>query len=399
MTEMVSLKKIVKLIRNGMNAKQMDVQADGMYPISRIETISSAKIDFSRVKYTYVTDAQKEKYALKQGDILFSHINSPKHIGKTALFQSNQTLIHGINLLLIRADQKKCYPKYLDYYFKSYDVRAHFRARCKKAVNQASLNQSDVLRLQIPLPPLAEQKRIAERLAKADRLRQLRKYASQLGESYLQSVFLEMFGNPATNPMGWEKVPLKKYVKVQGGFSFKSGDFGVSGVKVVKITNVHYDLLTWDEMIFLPDDYLKKHSEFSLQENDIVMALTRPIIKSLNSVKICRVRKSDLPALLNQRVGRLIIKNDKKINYQYLLQLCYLPYFKTRVEDYLSESLQPNISINQVGEIEILVPPLAEQERFAEIVARYEGLRSQAREAARQAEGLFQSLLNESFGG
>jgi len=60
----------------------------------------------------------------------------------------------------------------------------------------------------VPLPPLPEQKRIAAILAKADRLRRLRRYARELSDTYLQSVFLEMFGDPVTNPMGWEVLPL-----------------------------------------------------------------------------------------------------------------------------------------------------------------------------------------------
>lgn len=60
----------------------------------------------------------------------------------------------------------------------------------------------------IHLPPLAEQRRIAARLAKADRLRRLRRTANRLGEAYLQSVFVEMFGEPKSNPKGWQVLEL-----------------------------------------------------------------------------------------------------------------------------------------------------------------------------------------------
>jgi len=86
-----------------------------MVPISRIETISEGVIDFSRVKYVTPTLRDRQKYQLQSGDILFSHINSPEHIGKTALFRSSKPLIHGINLLLLRVNQQVCHPEYLNF--------------------------------------------------------------------------------------------------------------------------------------------------------------------------------------------------------------------------------------------------------------------------------------------
>jgi type I restriction enzyme S subunit len=191
---MTSLDDIVAEIRNGVDLEQSDQPSSpDMLPISRIETISEGVIDFSRVKYATPSPTERQKYQLQSGDILFSHINSPEHIGKTALFRSNKPLIHGINLLLLRVNHEVCHPEYLNLYLKSFAVRARFRTRCKKAVNQASLNQDDILSLDVPIPTLPEQKRIAAILENADWLRRTRRYARQLGDTFLQSIFLEMF--------------------------------------------------------------------------------------------------------------------------------------------------------------------------------------------------------------
>jgi len=97
-----NLDTILEKIANGSNIKQNSSFSEGLYPISRIETIWNETFDFSRVKYCAPNEEEIEKYSLKKGDILFSHINSDKHLGKTALFDSKLSLIHGINLLLIR---------------------------------------------------------------------------------------------------------------------------------------------------------------------------------------------------------------------------------------------------------------------------------------------------------
>jgi type I restriction enzyme S subunit len=322
-------------------------------------------------------------------DILIS-VRAP--VGPTNISRERSCIGRGISA--IRAG-KNIDRDFLLYFLRFYEPEL---AKAGTGSTFAAIAREDLETIKIPLPPLTEQKRIASLLARADRLRTLRRTAHDLGESLLQSVFLEMFGDVARNEKGWEKYPISKYVNVQGGYSFKSGDFIKAGVKVVKITNVHYGQLTWqDDTEFLPVEYLGKYSAFSLKTGDIVMSLTRPIIKSLNSVKVCRVQETDLPCLLNQRVGRLIIKNTQKIVPEYLLHFCYSQHFKTKVDDFLSESLQPNISINQVGEIEIPVPPLSLQEEFAGVVARVESLRGRMSEAERQVEGLFESLLAESF--
>lgn len=86
---------------------------------------------------------------------------------------------------------------------------------------------------------------------------------------------------------------------------------------------------------------------------------------------------------------------NEKANLEYIRY--WLSFMQKRLEETAPESAQKNINLEILRKLDIPLPPLAEQERFAEIVARYEGLRSQARESARQGEGLFQSLLAEAF--
>ena len=388
MTKLVPLEKIVKVIRNGMNAEQLDTQADGAYPISRIETISAGTIDLSRVKYSTVTEAEKKKYALQSGDILFSHINSPTHIGKTALFRKNLTLIHGINLLLIRVDQQQCHPEYLNYYFKSYDVRALFRARCKKAVNQASLNQGDILELEVPLPPLPEQKRIAAQLAQADRLRQLRRNASRLGESYLQSAFLAMFGDPIKNEKGWEEARFDKICKIDAEMVDPKKDeykkfFHIGSANIESVTGRVLDLHTAEKDGLISGNFL-------ITPEHILFSKIRP--------KLCKVAYPQIHGLCSADIYPIRVTSPK-CNTMYLLQWLRSPEFTEIVASRAEARAQiPKVNRTELSQISIPLPPLPEQERFAQIVARYERLRSQMRESTRQAELLFQGLLHESFG-
>jgi type I restriction enzyme S subunit len=95
-----TLGDVLAILRNGVNCKQ-EKSGKGN-KISRIESISDASFDLEKVGYAELTEREKDRYRLQRGDILFSHINSAVHVGKTAVFESTEPVYHGVNLLLMR---------------------------------------------------------------------------------------------------------------------------------------------------------------------------------------------------------------------------------------------------------------------------------------------------------
>ncbi|AKG91329.1 Type I restriction modification DNA specificity domain [Geoglobus ahangari] len=164
--EVVRLGDVLTLIRNGLTYRQ-NKEGNG-YPITRIETISDEKIDPSKVGFVNnLKEGELKEYQLIVGDILFSHINSLEHIGKTAIYEAvPEILLHGMNLLLLRPNKEEIKPRFLLYLLKIYRLRGIFKNIAKKAVNQASINQTELKRIRIPLPPLPEQRKIARRNSK-----------------------------------------------------------------------------------------------------------------------------------------------------------------------------------------------------------------------------------------
>lgn len=158
------LGEAIALLRNGLNCNQ-DKSGFGE-KISRIETISAGCINQDKVGYAKLTKNQKNLYKIKQGDILFSHINSNIHVGKTAYIDNDIDIYHGMNLLLVRASNE-INPRFLDFYFKKLFWSGYWTTRCKQSVNQASVNQKDIKKTHFSYPPLPEQKRIVAILDKA----------------------------------------------------------------------------------------------------------------------------------------------------------------------------------------------------------------------------------------
>jgi type I restriction enzyme S subunit len=235
---------IFDFIRNGMSVKQSS-DIDGL-PITRIETIWNAEIDLSRVGYAGVLFADAQNYLLKDGDILFSHINSVAHIGKCALYsQSHGELVHGMNLLCFRPNQTKILPKYALYTLRSNQFKDQLARSIKKAVNQASVTIGDIKKIQIEVPPLAEQQRIAAILDKAHEIKCKRELAIKKLDNLAQSIFIQMFGNPHTNPKGFREESLLEF------FKFKTGKLDSNAASVDGI----YPFFTCAKEDFFIDKY------------------------------------------------------------------------------------------------------------------------------------------------
>ena len=251
---------------------------------------------------------------------------------------------------VLKANQEINY-KYLYYYFLQAKFPNTGYARHFKWLKE----------LQIPLPPLETQKNIAAVLDKCTALIAKHKLMLEKYDTLIKSRFIEMFGDIK------EKEMIGVNAKLQGGYAFKSKDLTKEGVRLVQIGNVNKDNLTWDDIVYVPHSFLEKYSDYKLNEGDVVLAMTRPIIKSLNEVKIATVGKQDTNSLLNQRVGKFVLLNNK-LNMCYLLYCCKTEEFKLYVEKMSGNSLQPNISSKQVEDYKIPVPPLELQQQFAAFV-------------------------------
>ena len=158
--------KFSSIIEKMSNGYVYDTNNTGDIPITRIETISKGNIDYSKVGFIQYV-GELEKYKLRKGDILFSHINSIAHIGKVAMFDGNKDLYHGMNLLLIRA-KEIINKNYLYYFLSSTIARRKVRNFAKQAVNQASVNTDELKKWFLCIPEIEEQSAIAQILAETD---------------------------------------------------------------------------------------------------------------------------------------------------------------------------------------------------------------------------------------
>ena len=254
------------------------------------------------------------------------------------------------------------------------------------------LNNDRFSDIEFAYPPLDEQQRIAARLAKADRLRRLRRYASRLGESYLQSVFLEMFGDPAINPKGWKTVRIgDKLNFITSGSRGWAKYYAEKGDLFLRVQNLGANRLLLDDVAYVqaPDNAESKRTK--VKAGDLLLSATADLGRT-------GVIPNDFPAtFVNQHLFILRLKKD--LNPYFVAGYYSTEKGKAQILRLDREGVKSGLNFDDVRSLRIFYPPLAEQERFAAIVARYERLRAQMSEGERQTQMLFQSLLSQSFGG
>lgn len=225
--EWVKLGDVVEFIRNGANIKQYD--GAGGLPISRIKTIADRDINFNRVGYANINTSDFSDYYLKKGDILMSHINSEKHLAKTAYFDSDKTLIHGMNLLCVRS-KNELDSKYLFYYLNSPNFLIQIPSITKKLVNQASFNVKDLKNIKILIHEKIKQKLIVKKLELVNSIISTRKSQITALDDLVQSVFYEMFEENNKYSKKFTLTSLNKFGKVRSSKRVFKADYVEYGV-------------------------------------------------------------------------------------------------------------------------------------------------------------------------
>jgi type I restriction enzyme S subunit len=386
--KLVSLGEVGTLI-NGDRGKNYPSQKDFVdngVPFINAGHIQNGEIDFESMNFI-----SRKRFDLlgsgkvKSGDILYCLRGS---LGKTAIIKDIQEGAIASSLVIIRPSEQIR----TDYFYR-YLASPIGQAEIYKYDNgssQPNLSAQSLKQYQLPLPPLEEQRRIAAILDKADGVRRKRKEAIRLTEELLKSTFLEMFGDPVTNPKGWEICSMKKIVvETQYGTAEKSQEV-MGGLPILRMNNITYsgeiDLnsLKWCQ---IPS---KDEDKFTVKRGDLLFNRTN----SPELVGKTAVWRSDGKFAY---AGYLIrVRFDKsKANSEYVSAFLNSNYGKR----YLLEKAKPSINMSNFSaseflKIPILLPDIETQHRFDEFVSYTRMMSQHLSDGLGDYNNLFNSLLS-----
>jgi len=312
-------------------------------------------------------------------------------LGKLAIAGRELATNQQINSVIF--DEKKIDPKFGFYALSRLKPQMESLA---PSTTIAIINKSNFEALKIPLPPLAEQKRIAALLDKADAIRRKRQQAIQLADEFLRSVFLDMFGDPVTNPKGWEVGSLSEYGSFKNGLNFGKDEhefnvryLGVGDFKSrTKIEGV--ESLTCINLSSLPSD------EYYLKDGDIVF------VRSNGNIALVGRCISVYPGSEKVTFSGFCIRfriENKSLDTAYLNYLFRTPSIKHAMLKGGQGANIQNINQKILSAIPIPIPPVILQSKFSSIVSAFDLTESKNLKSDAELDSLFNSISHQAFSG
>jgi type I restriction enzyme S subunit len=341
------------------------------------------------VSDTYYSGEYSSDFLLSDGDLLIGmdgDFNRAQWKGGQALLNQRVCKITAKSDSLDQGYLYHFLPKALD--------KIHAET---PAVTVKHLSAKGIRAIEIPLPPLPEQKRIAAILDKADAIRRKRQQAIQLADDFLRAVFLDMFGDPATNPKGWETLTLRELIHLQGGFAFKSNDFSDAGIPVVKIGNANKVGFTTKDISFIRPENPEKLVQYELYPGDLLMSLTGTVGKD-DYANVSEVTDDYESYYLNQRVAKISIRSER-ITKNYLRFFLAHPKIKSEITKTSRGVRQANISNGDIYELNIPLPEHDALVKFDYLVVRLNSAAQALSQCSRSDNALFHSLSQRAFAG
>ena len=318
------------------------------------------------------------------------------------VFQILRGLSGSYNVALMKASPKAEMSKdYLFHLLQEPRLHHHVVANSERTAGQSGVNLKLLEAIKIPLPPLAEQRRIAEVLDRAEALRAKRRAALAQLDSLTQSLFLDLFGDPATNPKGWPKRSLGDVAreKPNNGIFRKNPEYiqdGKDGLPVV-----------WLEEIFRGDSIDTKESrrvvpdgadveKYGLKTGDLLFCRSSLKLDGIafNNVYLGK----DDEALFECHVIR-ISPDLKIISPVFLNSLLRLPQMRAIAKSKSKTATMTTIDQQSLCSIELPLPPVKLQHEFAGRIRAVEKLKVAHRASLAELDALFATLQNRAFKG
>ena len=376
-----SLGAQLKLISNGYSGQQVNQFTN--FPVSRIETISDGTIDLNKVGYV---DFIPDSYLLQSGDILFSNINSLKHIGKVAQVSEGTKLFHGMNLLVLRPIEEVD-KKFL--FYKLINAKLWFEKVAAQAINQASINQGTIKELRIELPQQKpEQTKIAEILSTVDRAIEqteaLIAKQQRIKTGLMQDLLtrgIDDHGNLRSEqthefkdsplgriPVEWEAPTIDELaVHVGSGVTPRGGEsvYTKEGVLFIRSQNVHFGGLLLADVSYISQKIHVTMKRSEVFENDVLLNITGASIG-----RCCSMPAVICTANVNQHVCAIRLSKATQSDAGYLTAVIESSIGQNQILQFNAGGNREGLNYQQVRSFVIPWPKVEERQRLHIVIKK-----------------------------
>ena len=358
--------------------------------VIRITNVQKGRIIDNYPKFYPFSELKNlESYKINEDDILMSLTGNVGRVGKFP----KELLPAYINQRVCRIKSKsnKLLDDYL-YHFLNSNIFENDAIRNSAGAAQLNLSANWLLDYEIPLPDLKSQQKIAEILDIADQLRQYNKQLIAKYDALIQSLFLEMFGDPVRNEKGWEMKKLSIICEKITDGTHQSPKFIKSGIPFLLVSNIIKNKIDFTTKKFISEE------DFNILNSRTPIEIGNILYTSVGSYGNPAIIETETKFAFQRHIAFLKPKHSK-INFRFLFEILKTDSFKREVDKKVKGAAQKTLNLIELKNFEIPVPPLSLQNQFAERVQMIETQKEQAQEALAKSEDLFQGLLQRAFKG
>ncbi len=391
----VSLKEIANIL-NGYAFKSSEYQNKG-HRVIRITNVQKGFLIDDDPKFHNSSENLK-KYELKENDILISLTGN---VGRVGLVTKNilpAYLNQRVGCIRIKED---LVDNNFLFHFLNNDCFENDCINNSKGIAQLNLSTEWLKNVEIKLPSLEDQKKIAKILDKADEIRTKKKQANEKLDEFLKSTFIDMFGNPRTNNKNWSKNTLEGIV-ANDKHSIKRGPFGGSLKKEIFKESGY---LVYEQTHAIHNDYNFARyyiDERKYKEMEIFKVVPGDLIISCSGVtlgRISEIPQNAVPGIINQALLKISL-NPEIVDNKYFIALFRNRYVQNKIFELSRGSGIPNMpSISVLKQLQFMIPPIELQNNFAQIVEKGKSQKQKNEEVIKQMDNLFNSLSQKAFKG
>ena len=378
-------KAIAQLIISGKPSVKPDFE-EKVWGLN-LDQIESGTGKILEKNMTALSELGTSTYPFAAGTVLYSKLRP--YLNKVIVAEDDGYAT--TELVPLRCDLNNVFPDYLAYYLRSPEFLS-FANTVVAGAKMPRMVMSEFWNYEVPLPPLPEQRRIAAILDKSDVLRAKRREAIAKLDELLQSVFLEMFGDPVTNPKGFTVMPLGDVATQVTDGAHHTPERTQSGIPLLSARNVLMGSLSFSNTDFVgQEEYERLRKRCEPKRGDILISCSG----SIGRVSVVR---TDIPFVL-VRSAALVKLDQNLVMPTFMEHQLRTPYLQGQMQMSAKSSSQANLFQKPIRELKVLVPPIALQKRFDAIVSKVAERHSDFLEAEKRLESLFNSLQAHAFSG
>lgn len=342
------------------------------------------KKDFGKI-YPVPTEycSEPKKIAL-ENDILMS-VRAP--VGATNL--ASEECCIGRGLAAIRANNSVLSTGYLRYFLLLNEQKISDRSR---GSTFASINKKDLEEISIPFPLLPQQQKIVSVLDTASQLVEKQKALIEKYDLFLKSKFIEMFGDPVVNPMGWEKVVLGDLIYSAKDGPHVSPQYADEGIPFLSTRHIKPNLIVWEDLKYVSNEIAKTHwKKCKPERGDILYSKggTTGIAARVNT---------DREFAVWVHVALLKINHDR-VNTIWLERMLNASYCYAQSQHLTRGIVNRDLGLKQMVKISMYHPPRRLQEGYAQIVEQVETIQIKEKKKLEKMQTLYDALMQRAFNG